>query len=67
VVPSLRSPHLTGLRLPPAVDPAAVAKVLADRDVHVSVRGDSVRVSVHTFNTTDDVDHLLAALATALD
>ena len=64
---ALRSPHLTGLRLPPGVDPSAVAGVLAKNDVHVSVRGDSVRVSVHAFNTADDIDRLLAALATALD
>jgi selenocysteine lyase/cysteine desulfurase len=34
--------------------------------VHVSVRGDAVRVSAHVFNTDDDVDRLLAALDGAL-
>jgi selenocysteine lyase/cysteine desulfurase len=66
VSPALRSPHLTGLRLPAGADPSVVAQVLADRGVYVSVRGDSVRVSVHGFNTTGDVDRLLAALDAAL-
>lgn len=61
-----RSPHLLGLSLVgTGVEPAALAAHLADSRVHVSVRGPSVRVSAHRFNTDDDVDRLLAALATA--
>lgn len=65
--PQHRSPHLLGLDLgPTGVGPAEVAAALADDRVHVSVRGRSVRVSAHRFNTDDDVDRLLAALATAV-
>ncbi|MCU1358414.1 MAG: class aminotransferase [Acidimicrobiales bacterium] len=62
----LRAPHLMGLRLAPTVDAEAMAPALADEGVHVSVRGDAIRVSAHAFNTDGDVDHLLAALAATL-
>lgn len=58
----LRAPHLVGVRLDPAIDAEAVAPALADDGVHVSVRGDAVRVSVHAFNTEADLDHLVASL-----
>jgi selenocysteine lyase/cysteine desulfurase len=60
--PAVRSPHLVGLRLPAGIEPRAVAAGLAARQVHVSVRGDSIRVSAHVFNTFDDVARLVAAL-----
>ena len=58
----VRSPHLVGIGLPDRMDPGAVAAHLAERRIHVSVRGVSVRISVHLWNTGDDVDRLLAAL-----
>ena len=63
----LRAPHLMGIRLAPEIDAEAMAPALADQGVHVSVRGDAVRVSVHAFNTDADVDHLLAALVVAIE
>jgi selenocysteine lyase/cysteine desulfurase len=55
-----------GLRLQgTGFEPSALAATLAGDDVHVSVRGDSVRVSAHAYNTVDDVDRLLASLASA--
>jgi selenocysteine lyase/cysteine desulfurase len=64
--PAGRSPHLMGLRLQgTGLDPSALAATLAGDDVHVSVRGDSVRVSAHAYNTVADVDRLLASLASA--
>lgn len=61
----LRSPHLIGLRLRGA-DPRIVAASLIAERVHVSVRGDAVRVSAHAFNTLEDADRLLGALARAV-
>ena len=58
-----RAPHMIGLRLPSTVDPSALARRLASEDVHVSIRGDAVRVSAHVYNTDDDVDRLLSVLA----
>lgn len=64
---ALRSPHLMGLRLTgTGLGPAQLAQHLADAGVHVSTRGASVRISAHRFNDDDDVDRLLAGLASAL-
>jgi selenocysteine lyase/cysteine desulfurase len=43
-----------------------VARTLAGQNVHVSVRGDNLRVSPHLYNTPEDVDRLLSALAPLL-
>lgn len=59
-----RSPHLVGLHLPDGgPQPAALAKALADAQVHVSIRGTAVRVSAHAFNTPSDVDRLIDVLS----
>ena len=63
---ALRSPHIVGVRLGPEVDAEALAPALADRGVHVSVRGDALRVSAHGFNDRSDVERLLGALAELL-
>jgi selenocysteine lyase/cysteine desulfurase len=60
-----RAGHLIGLRRRGGYAPA-VARRLAARDIHVSVRGDNLRVSPHLYNTPEDVDRLLAALAPLL-
>lgn len=58
----VRSPHLLGLRMPSGLDPAVVAAHLREQGVHVSVRGTSLRVSTHVFNTHEDVNRLLQSL-----
>lgn len=57
-----RSPHLVGIRLR-GQDPKVVAQKLAEAKVHVSVRGDSIRVSAHVFNDATDAERLLDVLA----
>ena len=57
--------HLIGLRRRSGYAPG-VAQRLAALDLHVSVRGDNLRVSPHLYNTPEDVDRLLAALAPLL-
>ena len=57
--------HLIGLRRRGGYAPV-VAQRLAAQDIHVSVRGDNLRVSPHLYNTPEDVDRLLAALAPLL-
>ncbi|QYG94093.1 aminotransferase class V-fold PLP-dependent enzyme [Iamia sp. SCSIO 61187] len=65
--PEQRSPHLVGLSLAETgIDAAELASRLADDRVHVSVRGTSIRVSAHRFNTDEDVDRLLASLTRAV-
>jgi selenocysteine lyase/cysteine desulfurase len=59
-----RSRHMIGLRRPGGV-PEKLPELLADADVFVSVRGSSIRVSPHVYNTADDVARLLEVLETA--
>jgi len=54
----LRAGHMIGLRLA-GRDPQEVAAALARARVHVSVRGDSVRVAPHVYNDEGDVARLL--------
>ncbi|MCW5751071.1 MAG: aminotransferase class V-fold PLP-dependent enzyme [Alphaproteobacteria bacterium] len=62
---ALRAGHFLGLRFP-AGPPAGLADRLAARQVHVSLRGDSVRITPHLYNNDTDVERLLSALAAAL-
>ena len=57
-----RAAHMFGIRVP---DPSRLDRVMVElkkRDVHVSVRGASLRVSPHLYNRPED----MAALAEAL-
>ena len=57
-----RARHIVGLKLSSAA-PGDLAARLAGENVFVSVRGESVRVSPHLYNTERDVERLFAALA----
>ena len=61
--PRVPQRSLGGLRLPEGADPRSLVEELADRSVFVSVRGNSVRVSAHMWNTPADIDRLLEGLA----
>lgn len=63
--PRLRAGHFLGLRLP-APPPADLPDRLAAAGVHVSLRGESLRVTPHLYNDDEDVDRLIAALAAAV-
>ena len=56
-----RARHMIGLMLGPGA-PADLATRLAHRDVFVSVRSESMRVSPHLYNTEEDVDRLFDVL-----
>lgn len=62
--PEDRAAHLFGIRLSAgaAARSPAIVEELRRRDVHVSLRGTSIRVSPHVYNTPED----MAALAEAL-
>ena len=62
---SLRAGHFLGLRFPSGVPNGLLAK-LAELDVHVSVRGDSMRVTPHVYNDDNDTDRLMDALRATL-
>ena len=61
-----RSPHLFGIRVPDAAKLPALLEDLRRREVHVSQRGASLRVSPHVYNTREDVAALVEALRAAM-
>lgn len=56
-----RSPHYVGLEFSGGV-PDGLAEKLATDNIFVSVRGNSVRVTPHLYNTDTDIDRLFDAL-----
>ena len=60
--PHWRGAHLIGLRPAAGTDMQAIAARLAAARVHVSLRGASIRVSPHLYNTAEDMDALRIAL-----
>ena len=56
-----RARHMIGLMLGPGA-PDDLAARLTAHNVYVSVRGESVRVSPHLYNTEEDVDRLFDVL-----
>jgi selenocysteine lyase/cysteine desulfurase len=62
---SRRAGHLLGLRLGDR-DPQRLAAALRASQVHVSVRGSSIRVSPHVYNDSDDIDRFLEVLEMTL-
>jgi selenocysteine lyase/cysteine desulfurase len=61
-----RARHMIGLILGPE-PPHDLATRLTAHNVFVSVRGESVRVSPHLYNTERDVDHLFEVLQRVAD
>jgi selenocysteine lyase/cysteine desulfurase len=60
-----RASHMVGLKLGSTV-PEDLAARLADEKVFVSVRGESVRVSPHLYNTAENVERLFQVLEEVL-
>ena len=58
-----RGAHLFGIRHSRALDPEKVKEKLNKFRVHVSVRGDAVRVSPHVYNDADDLARLAKILS----
>ena len=56
-----RAPHFIGLRAPDGL-PEGIAERLGAAGVHVSLRGDAIRVAPHLYNTDADIERLDAAL-----
>jgi selenocysteine lyase/cysteine desulfurase len=61
----LRAGHFLGLRFPHG-PPPGLPERLAREQVHVSLRGDSLRVTPHLYNDEADVDRLLGVLGAVL-
>jgi selenocysteine lyase/cysteine desulfurase len=61
----LRAGHFLGLGFPDGLPPGLPDRLAAE-NVHVSVRGASLRVTPHLWNDDEDVDRLFAALEATL-
>ena len=57
-----RSKHLFGFLSPPELNLEELLGKLRERKISVSVRGKSVRVSSHLYNTKNDIDALIETL-----
>lgn len=58
---AFRAPHYLALRRKAGIPPG-LSEALARQKIFVSVRGSSVRVTPHVYNSADDVDRLIACL-----
>jgi selenocysteine lyase/cysteine desulfurase len=56
--PNHRAKHLFGIYLPQHVEPKALQRQLKKANIHVSVRGSSVRVSPNVYNDLKDAEAL---------
>ncbi len=61
----MRAPHFLSLEFPEGL-PDGLTDRLADAQVHVSLRGSSLRVTPHLYNTEEDSDALIETLRTCL-
>jgi selenocysteine lyase/cysteine desulfurase len=61
----LRATHYLGLQMDGGLPPRLLPE-LSRRNVFVSVRGDSIRVTPHVYNTPADVDRFVQALTAVL-
>ena len=61
-----RGSHLTGLGLPPGMDPGHLRCCLSAHNISLSFRGQSIRLSTHVYNDEEDIQVLRGALLAAL-
>ena len=64
--PEFRSPHIIGIRFPDGVPPSLKPE-LARQNIHVSVRGNAVRISPHVYNSEVDVHRLFDVMIPLLN
>jgi len=63
---SQRLAHIIGIRLADASRIPEVMQTLGERQVRVSRRGQTIRISPHVYNTTEDIDALMDGLMAGL-
>ena len=64
---SQRIAHIIGIRLADANRIPSVMNALGERQVRVSQRGQSIRISPHVYNTPADIDALIDGLTVGLN
>lgn len=55
-------PHLFGIRLPEGADSTLIKPILSKHHIHVSFRGNAIRVAPHVYNDRRDMEALTTAL-----
>ncbi len=58
-----RAAHLFGIYLPDSVSKEEIREKLTNQNIHVSIRGSAIRVSPNVYNTREDLEKLVQALA----
>ncbi|MCK5205287.1 MAG: hypothetical protein KAR15_15495, partial [Desulfobacterales bacterium] len=61
----LRAGHMLGIRFPEGV-PDDLIDRFAQNKIYVSVRGNSIRISPHLYNTKEDIDKLFSTVLESL-
>jgi selenocysteine lyase/cysteine desulfurase len=61
--PADRTANLFGLRAPAGTDLEALRQRLRAQNIYVSIRGESLRISLHVYNDVGDLEALVRALA----
>ena len=56
------SSHLTSIRISDELDMEQIKQTLTENNIHVSYRGDAMRISFYVFNTEADVMKLVDVL-----
>lgn len=61
-----RGSHLFGVRHTRPLDPEKLREKLIKSKIHVSVRGDAIRVSPHVYNDAEDMNRLVRVLSAGI-
>lgn len=59
---AFRSGHIFGIHLPKDIERQVLLDRLEERKIFVSVRGEAIRVSLHLYNTPEDLNELMDVL-----
>jgi selenocysteine lyase/cysteine desulfurase len=57
-----RASHLFGVQLPSHIDPMQLMQTLRSENIIVSVRNGALRISLHVYNTGEDVEALIRVM-----
>jgi selenocysteine lyase/cysteine desulfurase len=57
-----RAKHLFGVMLPKGINREKLLQTLKEKHIYVSVRGEGIRISLHLFNTAEDVEAFIDVL-----
>ncbi len=56
------SSHMFGLKLPKEVNSELLKENLIKKNIYLSLRGNTIRVSIHVFNTNEDIEKLIEVI-----